>query len=134
MLEKLNKEKIKIGTERNFGLVFSIVFLIIAFYPLFQGSKINIWALFIFIFFLLFTFVYPRIFKIPNFLWFKFGLLLGKIVTPIVLMIIYFFVITPIGIILRLFGKNILNMKIDKNQKSYWINRSSNLNSFKNQF
>lgn len=134
MLEKLNKEKIKIGTERNFGLVFSIVFLIIAFYPLFQGSKINIWALFIFIFFLLFTFVYPRIFKIPNFLWFKFGLLLGKIVTPIVLMIIYFFVITPIGIILRLFGKNILNMKIDKNQKSYWINRSSDLNSFKNQF
>ena len=134
MLEKLNKEKIKIGTEKNFGLVFSIVFLIIAFYPLFQASKINIWALFISIFFLLFTFVYPSIFKIPNFLWFKFGLLLGKIITPIVLMIIYFFVITPTGIILRLFGKNILNMKIDKNQKSYWINRSSDLNSFKNQF
>jgi len=127
-------ENTKKPSNKNFGIVFFIVFFIIGLFPLLKGGDLRWWSLIVSSVFLVLGLINSNILTPLNKIWFKFGLLLGKIITPIVLMIIYFFVITPTGIILRLFGKNILNMKIDKNQKSYWINRSSDLNSFKNQF
>ena len=126
--------KIKGGTERSFGLVFSAVFAIIGFYPLWYNENIRIWACIIAFIFLFFGIFFPKILIVPNKLWFKLGLLLGAIVAPIVMGMIFFLTVTPIGIIMRLFGKDVINQKIKKNEKSYWIKRNKSVSSMKNQF
>ena len=99
-------KNIKLPTNRNFGIVFFLVFLIIALWPLFNGETIRYWSLIVsFIFFIL-GLVNSKLLAPLNKIWFKFGILLGNIVAPIVMGIIFFFVITPIGIIMRLFGKD----------------------------
>ena len=126
--------KIKGGTERSFGLVFAAVFTIIGFYPLWYNENIRLWACIIAFIFLFFGIFFPKILIVPNKLWFKLGLLLGAIVAPIVMGMIFFLTVTPIGIIMRLFGKDVMNQKIKKNAKSYWIKRNKSVSSMKNQF
>ena len=122
------------SSPKSFGIVFSIVFLIVSLYPLTNFKSISIWALIVSIIFLLLAFLAPKILTLPNKLWFKFGILLGSIISPIVMAFVYFTTVLPIGLILRLLGKDILNQKLDKKSKSYWIERKEPIGSMKNQF
>ncbi|MDA9029408.1 SxtJ family membrane protein [Candidatus Pseudothioglobus singularis] len=122
------------SSPKSFGIVFSIVFLIVSLYPLTNFKSISIWALIVSIIFLLLAFLAPKILTLPNKLWFKFGVLLGSIIAPIVMAFVYFTTVLPIGLILRLLGKDILNQKLDKKSKSYWIERKEPIGSMKNQF
>ena len=120
-------------SNRNFGIVFTIVFLIISFWPLIKGGDLRNWSLIIsFIFFAL-ALLNSKILTPLNKIWMKFGLLLGKIVSPIVMGFIFFFVVTPTGIIMRLLGKDLLNLK-KNNQNTYWIKKENKNNNMKNQF
>ena len=129
----MNKQKIKIGSNRSFGIVFFVVFLIISFYPLSNEGDLRIWSLVVSIIFLLLGLFNSKILTPLNIIWFKFGLLLGKIIAPIVMGIIFFFVVTPIGIIMRIFRKDVLNLKKNKNN-SYWIKKTGPKSIMKNQF
>ena len=122
------------SSEKSFGVVFSIVFLIVALYPLINSAGLHIWALVVLIIFFLLAFLAPKILVLPNKLWFKFGLLIGSIVAPIVMAFVYFFTVLPTGLIMRLLGKDLLKQKLDKNAKSYWVKRSEPMGSMKNQF
>ena len=122
------------SSEKSFGVVFSIVFLIVALYPLINSEGLRIWALVVSIIFFLLAFLAPKILVLPNKLWFKFGLLIGSIVAPIVMAFVYFVTVLPTGLIMRLLGKDLLKQKLDKNAKSYWIKRSEPMGSMKNQF
>ena len=123
-----------IPTEKSFGLIFSIVFLIVSLYPLINSEGLRIWAIIVSAIFLLLSFIAPQTLSLPNKLWFKFGMLLGSIVAPIVMVLVYFFTVLPIGFIMRLLGKDILKQKLDKSAKSYWIERRVPIGSMKNQF
>ena len=126
-------DDIKISSNRSFGIVFFIVFLLIALYPLINQGEFRLWSLIIsFIFFIL-GILNSKILTPLNKLWFKFGIFLGKIVSPIIMGIIFFFVVTPIGVLMRIFGKDILNLKYDNN-KSYWIEKTGPKSKMKNQF
>ena len=120
-------------TNRNFGIVFTIVFLIISFWPLLKNGDIRYWSLIIsFIFFIL-ALMNSKILTPLNKAWMKLGLILGKIVSPLVMGFIFFFVVTPTGIIMRLLGKDLLNLK--KNRKgTYWLRKDNKNNNMKNQF
>ena len=130
----MNKKYSNMGSNRSFGVVFSVVFLIISFWPLFTEGTIRIWAIFIAILFLLISYFKPDILYPLNKIWFKFGLLLGNIVSPIVMGIVFFIIVTPIGIIMRIIGKDLLNKKINNSVKSYWIKREQMIGTMKNQF
>tara|TARA_B100000242_G_C42903312_1_gene418906 strand:- start:270 stop:650 length:381 start_codon:yes stop_codon:yes gene_type:complete len=125
--------KPKIGSNRSFGVVFFIVFLIISFWPLLNGNDIRIWSLVISIIFLILGLINSKILTPLNKLWFKFGIFLGNIISPIVMGVIYFIVVTPIALILKVFNKDVLNLKKTKNS-SYWINKEKYNSSMKNQF
>ena len=122
------------SSEKSFGVVFSIVFLIVALYPLITSAGLRIWALVVSIIFFLLAFLAPKILVLPNKLWFKFGLLIGSVVAPIVMAFVYFVTVVPTGLIMRLLGKDLLKQKLDKNSKSYWVKRSEPMESMKNQF
>ncbi len=125
---------IKQGSERNFGLVFSIVFLIFCFYPHFSFEKVSLWSLIVSAFFFLIAIFRPSMLKSLNFLWFRFGILLGRIISPIVMALVFVFAIIPTGIVIRLMGKDPLQRKFLKNKNSYWIPRKISRQSMKNQF
>ena len=125
--------KIKIGSNRSFGIVFFIVFLIIATYPILNESSIRLWSLIIGIIFLILGIINSRILSPLNILWIKFGLLLGKIVSPIVMGFVFFGVVTPIAILMKLFRKDLLNLKRD-DKKSYWLEKEKIKSSMNNQF
>jgi len=122
------------SSEKSFGVIFSIVFLIVSLYPLFNSEGLRIWALLASTIFFLLAYVAPKILSLPNKLWFKFGLLIGSIIAPILMALVYFITVLPIGLILRLLGKDLLKLRIDKNTKSYWIERSEPVGSMKQQF
>ena len=122
------------SSEKSFGVVFSIVFLIVALYPLITSAGLRIWALVVSIIFFLLAFLAPKILVLPNKLWFKFGLLIGSIVAPIVITLVYFVTVVPTGLIMRLLGKDLLKQKLDNNAKSYWIKRSEPMGSMRNQY
>ncbi|MGB7243396.1 MAG: SxtJ family membrane protein [Sulfitobacter sp.] len=121
MSETQGNTDVKMGSERSFGLVFCIVFLIVALWPLMGGGAIRIWSTLVAGVFLILAFVAPNILKPLNVAWFKFGLLLNKIVSPIVMGLIYFLTVTPIGLYFRARGKDLLNQKLDPSVESYWI-------------
>ena len=125
--------EIKISSNRNFGIVFFIVFLVIAIYPLINSSEIRLWSLILSLLFLLLGLIDSKILTPFNRLWFKFGIFLGKIISPLVMGIIFFFVVTPIGFIMRLLSKDILNLKYN-NENSYWIKKTGPKSKMKNQF
>ena len=126
-------DDVKISSNRSFGIVFFIVFLLIALYPLNHSEEIRTWSLFISFIFLVLGLLNSKILAPLNKLWFKFGIFLGKIISPVILGIIFFLVVTPIGLIMRLLGKDVLNLKYNKN-KSYWIEKKGPKSKMKNQF
>jgi predicted membrane metal-binding protein len=127
----------KIGSERSFGLVFAGVFVVIALWPLMRGDKLHLWWLVIAAGFLGVAFVAPRALAPLNRFWFRTGMLLGKIVTPLVMGILFFLVVTPVGFLVRFSGKDPLRLAFEPASKSYWIKRSPPgpvAGSLKNQF
>ena len=126
-------DDIKISSNRNFGIVFFIVFLLIAVYPILKGNDIRIWSLLISFVFLILGLINSKLLTPLNKLWFKFGLLLGKIVTPLIMGFIFFIVVTPIGILMRLLRKDLLNLKYNE-KKTYWIEKTGPKSKMKNQF
>ena len=127
----MNK-KIKVSSNKSFGIVFFIFFIAVAFYPLLNKEEYRLWALIISLVFLILGLVNSSILTPLNLLWFKFGMLLGRIVSPIVMALVFFFVVTPTGLIMKLFQKDLLKLK-KKSKKSYWIERKSK-SEMKNQF
>jgi|TARA_B110000259_G_C13898564_1_gene355923 hypothetical protein len=121
------------SSNRSFGIVFFIVFLLISFYPLLKNENISTWSLIISLVFLILGLVKSKILSPLNRLWFKFGLLLGKIFSPLIMGTIFFVVVTPIGLLMRLFNKDLLNLKLNK-KKSYWIKKDGQESKMKNQF
>ena len=127
------EKKIKVSSNKSFGIVFSIFFLLISVYPLLNNDPIHYWYLFVSFIFLVLGLMNSKILSPLNLLWFKFGILLGKIVSPIVMGIIFFLVVTPISIILKIFGKDVLNLKFNNN-KTYWIVKDGPKSNMKKQF
>jgi len=134
MLETTSHIYMKQSSEKSFGIVFSIVFLIVALYPLINSEGLRIWSLIVSIVFLLLAFIVPKILVPPNKLWCKFGVLLSSIVSPVVMALVYFVTVLPTGLIMRLLDKDLLKQKLDNNAKSYWIERSESMGSMRNQF
>ena len=128
------RTNIKLPTNRNFGIVFFIVFLLISFYPLTFNEDIIIWSLAVSLIFLGLGLINSKILTPLNKLWFKFGILLGRIVSPIIMALIFFVVVTPIGLTMRLLRKDLLNLKYNKKNKSYWIEKNGPKSKMKNQF
>ena len=125
--------KPKIGSNRSFGIVFFVVFLIISLWPLLSGNEVRIWSLIVSIIFLILGSINSRILTPLNKIWFKFGIFLGNIISPIVMGIIYFAVVTPIALLLKVINKDVLSLKKTKNS-SYWKNKEKYISSMKNQF
>ena len=125
--------KIKVGSNKSFGIVFFIFFLIVALYPLVNEESIRIWAVILSVIFLILGLINSQALTPLNILWFKFGILLGKIISPIVMGLVFFLVLTPTGIIMRLLKKDLLKLKKNK-LNTYWINRSESKSDMKNQF
>ena len=126
--------KIKISSNRNFGLVFFVVFLIVALWPLKHNEDIRLWSLVLSIIFFILGILNSRLLTPLNKLWFKFGILLGSIVSPIIMGIVYFTVVTPTGVLMRLLGKDLLRTSKIKNTSTYWIKRDKQKNTMKKQF
>lgn len=114
---------IKVSSTRSFAVVFCVVFSVLAFLPLISGGSVRVWALAISGLFLFFTFFFTSVLQPLNLLWFRFGMLLSRVVNPLVMLILYAVAIVPFGITARLFGKDLLRLKLDPNAKSYWIQR-----------
>ena len=129
----MNTKDIKIGSNKSFGIVFAVVFGLIAFWPLIKGNDIRLWSLIISIIFLVLGMINSKILTPLNKLWFKFGIFLGNFIAPIVMSIIFFLVVTPTGIIMKLLGKDLIKLK-KNNEKSYWIEKKNIKSSMKNQF
>ena len=126
-------DEIKIGSNRSFGIVFFIVFLLISIYPLINGENIRYWSLIISLIFLILGFLNSKILTPLNKTWFKFGIFLGRIISPFIMGIIFFIVVTPTGLLMRIFKKDLLNLKFN-NDKSYWIKKTEPKSKMKNQF
>jgi len=124
---------IKISSNKNFGIVFFIVFLLIALWPLLNNSEIRLWSLITSIIFLVLGLFNSKLLTPLNKVWFKFGILLGNFIAPIVMGIIFFFVVTPTGILMKLLGKDLIKLK-KNNNKTYWIEKKDIKSSMKNQF
>jgi len=129
----LKENNIKIGTNKSFGIVFFLFFLIVSLFPLFKNENIRVWSLIIAIIFLILGLLNSKFLTPLNKIWFKFGILLGSFVSPIIMGIVFFVIVTPTSIIMRVLGKNLLNLKKD-NKKTYWVERSKIQSKMKNQF
>ena len=127
------EKKIKVSSNKSFGIVFSIFFLLISVYLLLNNDPIYYWSLFVSFIFLVLGLMNSKILSPLNLLWFKFGILLGRIISPVVMGVIFFLVVTPISIILKIFGKDVLNLKFNNN-KTYWIVKDGPKSNMKKQF
>ena len=125
--------KIKKNSNKNFGIVFFVFFILIGFWPLLSDQSYRLWAIIISFIFLILGLINSKFLTPLNILWFKFGLFLGKIVSPIVMGIIFFVVVTPIGVLMRMMNKDLLNLKFNNN-KTYWIKKNELKSKMKNQF
>jgi len=123
---------IKKKNNITFGILFFIFFLIIGLYPLISGGTIRIWSITLSLVFLIITIIKPNLFTSLNKLWIKFGILIGKIISPIVMGLIFFFVVTPIGILMKILKKDVMGLK--RGASSYWITREDKVQSMKKQF
>ena len=123
----------KNGSRRSFGILFFIVFLIIGLWPLYHSDPIRLWSIIVAVIFLILGLLNSRILSPFNKAWMKFGELLGKIIAPIVMLTVFFVILTPLSLVVRIFKKDLLNLKFSK-EKSYWITREKNIGSMKKQF
>jgi hypothetical protein len=126
------KNKIKLKDNIIFGILFFIFFFIVGIYPLKSGGVIRVWSVVLSLVFLIITIIRPNLFTFLNKLWIQFGILLGKIISPIVMGLVFFFVVTPIGILVRILRKDVMGLK--RGTSSYWINRVDKAQSMKKQF
>ena len=124
----------KISSNKSFGILFFIVFFLIGIWPLFNGETLRIWPIPIALIFLVLGLINSKILTPLNLIWVKFGELLGRIIAPIVMALVFFVVLTPISLMLRLIKKDILKLKIFKKTESYWIKREKKIGSMKKQF
>ena len=129
----MEDKKIKIGSNRSFGVVFSIVFLIIALLPLLNDNSVRIWSVILSLIFFILGLLNSNILSPLNRIWFKFGIILGGIVSPIIMGLVFFLVVTPTSLILRLFKKDVLNLKKNDGM-TYWIKKLDKKSKMKNQF
>mgnify|MGYP001273885474 CR=1 FL=1 len=129
----MDTNKIKLSTNKNFGLVFFLIFLIFSLFPIFQSGNIRIWTIIPAITFLILGLLNSPILTPLNKIWFKFGILIGNFISPIVMGLVFFIIITPIALIMRILRKNLLSLTKSKN-KSYWVEKSSIKSKMKNQF
>ena len=126
-------KEIKLPTNKNFGTVFFLVFLIISLFPFLKNENIRIWSIIIALIFLVLGLLNSKILTPLNKIWFRFGIILGNFVSPIIMGIVFFTIVTPTSLIMRVLGKNLLNLK-KGNKKTYWIERSRIKSKMKNQF
>ena len=133
-MKPTDSNKIKISSNRSFGLVFFVVFLIISLWPLTSEGSIRIWSAIVSAVFLILGLINSKLLTPLNLLWFKFGMILGAIISPIVMGIVFFLVVTPTGLILRIMRKDLLNKKYDKEKETYWIKRDTSVGTMKRQF
>ena len=129
----MKNSNIKIGTTKSFGIVFFLFFLIVSIFPLLKDENIRIWSLIIALIFLILGLLNSKVLTPLNKIWFKFGILLGSFVSPIVMGIVFFTIVTPTSLIMKVLGKNLLNLKKD-NKKTYWIEKSKIKSKMKDQF
>ena len=127
-----NLVNIKSKNNITFGILFFLFFLIIGLYPLKSSGVIRVWSVLLSLIFLIITIVRPNLFTFLNKLWIKFGILLGKIISPIVMGFVFFFVVTPIGIFVKVLKKDVMSLK--RGASSYWITREDKIQSMKKQF
>ena len=126
-------KKIKLPTNRNFGVVFFLVFLFISLFPLLNHGNIRIWSVIIALVFLILGLLNSPVLSPLNKLWFKFGIMLGNLISPVVMAIIFFMVVTPTSLLVRLFGKDLLSLK-KNDKKTYWIKKNNIKSEMKNNF
>ncbi len=129
----MKKKKIKISSNRSFGIVFFAVFLIISLFPLLKGEGLRIWSLVIALIFLILGVIKSPYLSPLNNIWNKFGLLLGKVISPVVMGVTFFAVVTPTAILMKIFRKDLLNLKFNE-KKTYWIEKKGPKSKMKNQF
>ena len=129
----MSQNDVKIGSNKSFGIVFFIVFFLISLYPLTNQENIRVWSLIISLIFLILGLLNSKILNPLNKLWFKFGMILGRIISPIIMSFIFFLVVTPIALIMKLLKKDLLNLKFNKTN-TYWIEKSGSKSKMKNQF
>ena len=122
-----------LSSNRSFGIVFFVVFFIIAFYPLINNQEIRIWSLLISLIFFILGLINSNFLTPLNKIWTKFGMLLGKILSPLIIFFIFYLVVTPIGLFMRLLKKDLINLKFNS-EKSYWIKKTSQKTNMKKQF
>ncbi|MDC3355156.1 SxtJ family membrane protein [Candidatus Pelagibacter sp.] len=129
----MNNKDIKLSSNKSFGLLFFLVFLIVSVYPVFKEGDLRIWSLILSLVFLFLGLLNSSILTPLNKLWFKLGITLGNIVSPIVMGLVFFLVVTPTSLLMKIFGKDILNLKKNKS-KSYWIEKTGPKSKMKEQF
>lgn len=134
MSEHHANSTVKMGSERNFGLVFAAVFLIVGMWPMLRGDGPRWTVLVIAAIFIAIALLAPQVLRLPNRLWFKLGLLLGAIVAPIVMALVYLLAFVPIGMLMRATGKDPLDTNMAPEAASYWIERKEQPKSMKLQF
>ena len=123
--ERLSAEDdVRVGSNKSFGITFAVVFALIGLFPLLHGGNIRFWALGCSAVFACLALVWPAVLAPLNRIWFRFGMLLHKIVNPVILGLMFFIIITPLAAVIRLFGGKLLSLGYDKSQSSYWNRRS----------
>ena len=124
----------KQSSIKSFGILFFFVFLIVGLWPLLNDNEIRIWSIVLSVIFLLLGLTKSKILIPLNNYWIKLGEILGKIVAPIIMLIVFLGVVTPMAFLVKLLGKDLLNLKFNKKINSYWLNRQKKLGPMKNQF
>ena len=127
-------DDIKIGSNKSFGIVFFILFLLVSLYPLTINESIRYWSLIISVIFLILGLLNSNLLTPLNKIWFRFGILLGKLISPLIMLIIFFLVVTPIGLVMKIIKKDLLNLKFKKDKETYWIEKTEPKSKMKNQF
>ena len=130
----MKKFPVKISSNRSFGFLFFVVFFVISLWPLKSQGDLRLWAFILSLVFLVLGVLNSKFLTPLNKLWFKFGILLGSIVSPIVMGTVFFLVVTPVGLIMRLLGKDLLRINKNKTISTYWINRDKQKKTMKKQF
>ena len=129
----MKNNEIKISSNKSFGIVFAIVFFLIGLWPIIESNDIRIWSLILSVIFLILGLMNSSILTPLNKIWFRFGIFLGNFIAPVVMGIIFFFVVTPIGLIMRLLGRDLIKLK-KNNENSYWIEKKDAESSMRKQF
>ena len=129
----MKNNEIKISSNKSFGVVFFIVFFLFGIWPALKGNDVRYWSILLSLIFLILGLLNSKLLSPLNRLWFKFGIILGNFIAPIIMGIVFFLVVTPIGLIMKLLGKDLINLKKNKD-KTYWIEKKEIKTSMKNQF